>query len=209
MPSVSKKQRKLMRAAAHNPKFAKKVGIKQSVAREFYEADKRRGYSHGGSALTAAERAKIQKEMERRILGIESPPPVPLVEDETIHEYQRRKRQKRNRRYARGGLASLSTSGPRDPLRTPPGSVRGALGSLGSTAKLGPLGAPSSRPGGFTSRSATPRGGALEASGIAGPRVGSNVRPRPGRGVNPLLATSGTNYHLAKDRLDSLRRRLQ
>jgi hypothetical protein len=42
MPSKSKAQADLMRAVAHNPKFAKKVGIPQSVGREFSEADKRR-----------------------------------------------------------------------------------------------------------------------------------------------------------------------
>lgn len=40
MPSVSKKQKKFMAAAAHNPEFAAKAGIKQSVAKEFNEADK-------------------------------------------------------------------------------------------------------------------------------------------------------------------------
>lgn len=39
MPSKSKKQAKTMRAAAHNPQFAKKVGIPQSVARDFTAAD--------------------------------------------------------------------------------------------------------------------------------------------------------------------------
>jgi len=43
MPSKSYKQHKLMLAAAHSPSFAKKVGIPQSVAREFVEADKRLG----------------------------------------------------------------------------------------------------------------------------------------------------------------------
>lgn len=40
MPSKSKKQKKFMAAAAHNPKFAKKAGIPQSVAKEFHSADK-------------------------------------------------------------------------------------------------------------------------------------------------------------------------
>ena len=31
-----------MRAVAHNPKFARKVDIPQSVGRKFYEADKRK-----------------------------------------------------------------------------------------------------------------------------------------------------------------------
>lgn len=43
MPSVSEKQARLMRAAAHDPEFAKRVGIDQKVAREFVEADKRKG----------------------------------------------------------------------------------------------------------------------------------------------------------------------
>lgn len=35
MPTVSKKQEKMMQAVAHNPKFAKTVGIPQKVGREF------------------------------------------------------------------------------------------------------------------------------------------------------------------------------
>ena len=40
MPSTSDKQRRFMAAAAHDPKFAQRVGIPQSVAREFNQADK-------------------------------------------------------------------------------------------------------------------------------------------------------------------------
>jgi hypothetical protein len=40
MPSKSKRQARFMRAAAHDPKFAKRAGIKQSVAKEFVRADK-------------------------------------------------------------------------------------------------------------------------------------------------------------------------
>ncbi len=43
MPSKSKKQAKLMSAVAHNPKFAKKAGIPQSVGRDFHDADKKKG----------------------------------------------------------------------------------------------------------------------------------------------------------------------
>lgn len=43
MPSKSQKQARTMRAAAHDPSFAKKVGIPSSVAREFVSADKKRG----------------------------------------------------------------------------------------------------------------------------------------------------------------------
>jgi len=41
MPSKSPAQKKLMRAVAHNPEFAKKVGVPVSVGKEFHEADKR------------------------------------------------------------------------------------------------------------------------------------------------------------------------
>lgn len=39
MPSKTPKQARTMRAAAHDPAFAKKVGIPQTVAREFVAAD--------------------------------------------------------------------------------------------------------------------------------------------------------------------------
>ena len=43
MPSKSKAQAKLMRAAAHNPAFARKAGVPTSVAKEFTAADQKRG----------------------------------------------------------------------------------------------------------------------------------------------------------------------
>ena len=39
MPSKSESQRRMMAAAAHDPAFARKVGVPQSVAREFNRAD--------------------------------------------------------------------------------------------------------------------------------------------------------------------------
>lgn len=47
MPSKSPAQARLMAAAAHNPAFAKRVGVPQSVAREFNQADA------GGGLLNA------------------------------------------------------------------------------------------------------------------------------------------------------------
>jgi hypothetical protein len=43
MPSKSPAQARLMAAAAHNPKFAKKVGVPPSVAKEFNKADAKTG----------------------------------------------------------------------------------------------------------------------------------------------------------------------
>jgi len=39
MPSKTAKQARTMAAAAHDPKFAKKVGIPPKVAKEFNKAD--------------------------------------------------------------------------------------------------------------------------------------------------------------------------
>lgn len=50
MPSKTAKQARTMRAAAHNPAFAKKVGIPVSVAKDFAEADKGRKFGTGGRA---------------------------------------------------------------------------------------------------------------------------------------------------------------
>ena len=47
MPSKSPAQARLMAAAAHNPAFAKKVGVPVSVAKDFNQADK------GGKMLRA------------------------------------------------------------------------------------------------------------------------------------------------------------
>jgi len=43
MPSRSAKQARTMAAAAHNPAFARKVGIPVKVAKEFNQADKGTG----------------------------------------------------------------------------------------------------------------------------------------------------------------------
>jgi soluble P-type ATPase len=42
MPSTSPKQAAFMRAIAHNQEFAQKVGVPQSVGKEFSDADKRK-----------------------------------------------------------------------------------------------------------------------------------------------------------------------
>lgn len=47
MPSKSTKQARTMRAAAHDKGFARKMGIPQSVAKEFTAADKKSGKPRG------------------------------------------------------------------------------------------------------------------------------------------------------------------
>ena len=42
-----------MRAVAHSPKFAKTVGVPQSVGKDFSNADKNRKFSKGGDAMAS------------------------------------------------------------------------------------------------------------------------------------------------------------
>lgn len=60
MPSSSPAQARFMRAVAHNPSFARKVDVPQSVGREFAEADKRKALAKG-----------LKKPLKK-------PPPAPL-----------------------------------------------------------------------------------------------------------------------------------
>jgi hypothetical protein len=59
MPSKSKAQHKLMTAVAHNKAFAKKVGIPQSVGKDFMEADKGKKFKKGGVSLAVGRGEKL------------------------------------------------------------------------------------------------------------------------------------------------------
>ena len=73
MPSTSKKQHNFMAAVANNPSFAKKVGVPQSVGKDFSNADKGKTFKRGGDMAKAnpfmemiakkKEMAKGKKEM--------------------------------------------------------------------------------------------------------------------------------------------------
>lgn len=67
MPSVSAKQARLMAAVAHNPAFAKKVGIPQSVGKDFNQADKGRKFAKGGEMKH--EDVKMDKAMMQKAIG--------------------------------------------------------------------------------------------------------------------------------------------
>ncbi len=67
MPSVSKKQHNFMEAVAHNPAFAKKAGVPQSVGKEFNEADKGRKFSKGGDMKH--EDVKMDKKMMQKAVN--------------------------------------------------------------------------------------------------------------------------------------------
>ena len=68
MPSKSKAQRNLMAAAAHNPAFAKKVGVPVAVAQEFNQADKGKKFK-GGGMMDKKDMAQ-DKKMAKKAVGM-------------------------------------------------------------------------------------------------------------------------------------------
>jgi len=67
MPSTSKKQANFMAAVAHNPAFAKKAGVPQSVGKDFNQADKGRTFSKGGDMKH--EDVKMDKKMMQKAVN--------------------------------------------------------------------------------------------------------------------------------------------
>ena len=81
MPSHSAKQHRSMEAVAHNPSFAKKAGVPQSVGKEFSNADKGKTFSRGGDMATKMD-PKMMAMMAAKKRGAMAPrggmaPPAP------------------------------------------------------------------------------------------------------------------------------------
>ena len=60
MPSKSKAQHNLMAMVAHDPAAAKRLGIPQSVGKEFTKADKGRKFKEGGQTMATIKEARMQ-----------------------------------------------------------------------------------------------------------------------------------------------------
>ena len=75
MPSVSKRQHRLMEAVAHNPGFAKKVGIPQKVGKHFHEADMKgkKRFSEGGSASETDNDREMKAELAMAKIAHKTP----------------------------------------------------------------------------------------------------------------------------------------
>jgi hypothetical protein len=69
MPSSSKKQHNFMAAVANNPAFAKKVGVPQSVGKDFSNADKGRKFSKGGDTMASKMNPGFMAMMAKKKAG--------------------------------------------------------------------------------------------------------------------------------------------
>ena len=74
MPSSSKAQHNFMEAIAHSPSFAKKVGVPQSVGKDFSNADKGKTFSKGGDMATKMDPKMLAMMMAKK-KGMRPPMP--------------------------------------------------------------------------------------------------------------------------------------
>ena len=70
MPSTSKKQHNFMAAVANNPAFAKKVGVAQSVGKDFNTADKGKTFKEGGAMKDMKMDKAQDKAMVKKAVGM-------------------------------------------------------------------------------------------------------------------------------------------
>ena len=114
MPSVSKKQHNFMAAVAHNPTFAKKAGVPQSVGKEFSKADEGRKFAKGGDMKH--EDVKMDKKMMQKAVN--------------KHEGRLHKGQPMTK-LAKGGMASkmgaVKTAAPSRDGVASKGKTKGAM----------------------------------------------------------------------------------
>mgnify|MGYP003326665855 CR=1 FL=1 len=88
-----------MAAAAHNPAFAKKVGIPVDVAKEFNQADKGKKFGGGGMAKMKHDDIQEDKKLIKRAFG---------MHDKQLHESK-----KTNLSKLKDGGMAKETMGPR------------------------------------------------------------------------------------------------
>ena len=128
MPSTSAKQHKFMEAIAHNPAFAKKVGVPQSVGKDFSAADKvqkarpdlqginKQKTDHGSMNLfKEGGEMKESKAETRKEMAEDKKQDVKLIKKAfKEHDTQEHKGDKGTKlTLKKGGMAMKETMGPR------------------------------------------------------------------------------------------------
>ena len=96
-----------MAAAAHNPAFAKKVGVPASVAKEFNQADKGKKFKEGGmsklSKLFKGKDTYSEEVKEAKAIKSGKITPQQYAKGEKMEEAKGMKKGGACKKYARGG----------------------------------------------------------------------------------------------------------
>ena len=110
-----------MAAVAHNPAFAKKVGIPQSVGKEFNQADKGRKFARGGEM-------KESKAMEMRHVAAMKKAGVPkkIVKEEMAEAAS----YKRGGSVGGGKMGSVRTAAPSRDGVASKGKTKGKMAAM-------------------------------------------------------------------------------
>ena len=105
MPSSSKKQHNFMAAIAHSPSFAKKVGVPQSVGKDFTAADKSRKFAKGGDMAKKIPpfMGKETKAEEAKEMKVKAKSPAMYMKGEKAEGVHGKSGMDKPTKYARGG----------------------------------------------------------------------------------------------------------
>jgi len=107
MPSSSKAQHNFMEAIAHSPSFAKKVGVPQSVGKDFSNADKGKTFKRGGGMATKISpfMGKESKAEEAKEMKIKAKSPAMYMKGEKAEGIHGKSGMENPGNYARGGAS--------------------------------------------------------------------------------------------------------
>ena len=94
-----------MEAIAHNPGFAKKVGVPQSVGKDFSNADKGKSFSKGGDMATKMNPGMMAMMAKKK--GMHKMPDGKMMKDSAM------------KKMAGGGMTSMGK------VKTNPGNING------------------------------------------------------------------------------------
>ena len=126
MPSASRKQHNLMAMVAHDPAAAKRLGIPQSVGKEFMSADKGRKFAKGGDM-------KESKAMMKKEVGFmkKAGAPKSMIK----HEEAEMKSMKKGGSVAPSKMGTVKTAAPSRDGVAVKGKTKGTMIKMAGSAK--------------------------------------------------------------------------
>ena len=152
MPSSSKKQHKFMEAVAHNPAFAKKAGVPQSVGQDFSNADKGKKFNRGGAMpMDPKMLAMMAEKLKGRTMGGRPAARPPMGARPPMAMPGMKKGG--SAKMASGGMPMVMKDGKKMPAFAADGE--GKMKKGGVTKKMASGGSASSRADGIAQRGKT------------------------------------------------------
>ena len=150
MPSTSAKQHRFMAAIAHSPSFAKKVGVSQSVGKDFTAADKGKTFNKGGmmknmKSLFGGKESYGEEMKEAKAIKSGKITPKQYAMGEESEKSKKFAKGGSIRRMADGGMTApmappMAPQAPVDPRKL--AAMQAAMQAQGGAAPMAPPPAP-------------------------------------------------------------------